>query len=40
MTNITKDNNAPTVSPLPRKNDIMTNAVSAFLPPIFLKGNR
>ena len=27
MTNITKDNNTPAVSPLLRKNDMMTDAV-------------
>ena len=38
MTNITKDNKAPAVSPLLRKNDMMTDAVSAFLLPTDLKG--
>ena len=40
MTNITKDNKAPAVSPLLRKNDMMTDAVSAFLLPTDLKGDK
>ena len=40
ITNITKDNNAPAVSPLLRKNDMMVEAVSAFLLPTDLWNKR
>ena len=33
MANMTKDSTAPLVSPLLRKNDIIVDAVSAFLQP-------